>query len=307
MFTQVSRSIVLIFLAPAAIAALAFACAGQGQSSRDILTRAVKPADHRISYGPDEFQFGELRLPKGAKDAKEDGPYPVAIVIHGGCWMAEYGLSYMGHLSAALTEAGVATWSVEYRRVGNSGGGWPGTFEDVSRAADHLRKISNQYHLDLDRVIAVGHSAGGQLALWLAARKILPKDSPVYSADPLPLRGVVSLAGVTDLRRSGTACDANVPQLMGGSARDKTAIYDQASPINLLPLGVPSAIVQGASDTIIPLEMAKEYADAAKKKGDNAKLVVIEKAGHFEIVDPQSFAWETVKNEALALLKAKDK
>jgi acetyl esterase/lipase len=259
------------------------------------------PPDHRIAYGSNEFQFAELRLPKNA------GPHPVAIVIHGGCWMSQYGLSYMGHLSEALAEAGVATWSVEYRRIGNQGGGWPGTFEDVALAADHLRKIAKKYQLDLDRVIAVGHSAGGHLALWLAARKILPKDSPVYLSDPLPLRGVVSLAGVTDLRRSGTACDANVPQLMGGSAMNKTTIYSQASPIELLPLGVPSAIVQGSSDTIIPLEMAKEYSDAAKKKGDDAKLVVIENAGHFEIVDPKSFAWETVKNEALALLKAKDK
>ncbi|HEY8461609.1 MAG TPA: alpha/beta hydrolase [Blastocatellia bacterium] len=258
-------------------------------------------ADHRISYGSNELQFGELRLPKGP------GPHPVAVVIHGGCWMAQYGLSYMGHLSAALAEAGVATWNVEYRRIGDPGGGWPGTFEDVASAADHLRKIAKERNLDLDRVIAVGHSAGGHLALWLAARKILPKDSPVYSPDPLPLRGVMSLAGITDLRRSGTACDANVQQLMGGSSTDNAAIYDQASPIELLPLGVPSAIVQGSIDKIIPLEMAKEYAEAAKKKGDDAKLVVIEKAGHFEIVDPKSFAWETVKNEALALLKAKDK
>src|SRR5215475_11805903 len=228
MFTHISRPIMFITLALAAVAGEPGACALQGQSSRDILTRPAPPVDHRLSYGSNEFQFGDLRLPKGA------GPHPVAIVIHGGCWMSEYGLSYMGHLSAALTEAGVATWSVEYRRVGNQGGGWPGTFEDVARAADHLRKISNQYHLDLDRVVAVGHSAGGHLALWLAARKLLPKDSLVYSADPLPLRGVVSLAGVTDLRRSGTACDDNVPQLMGGSAVDKTAIYNQASPIELL-------------------------------------------------------------------------
>jgi len=299
MFTHTSRSVVLVSLALAAVAAVAcdIARAIQGQSSRDILTRVPTPADHRISYGSNEFQFGELRLPKGA------GPHPVAIVIHGGCWMSEYGLSYMGHLSAALAEAGVATWSVEYRRVGNQGGGWPGTFEDVARAADHLRTVAKSYPLDLNRVIAVGHSAGGHLALWLAARKALPKDSPVHSADPLALRGVVSLAGITDLRRAGTACDSNVPQLMGGSATDKTAIYDQASPIELLPLGVPSAIVQGSSDNIIPLEMAKEYADAAKKKGDDAKLVVIEKAGHFEVVDPKSFAWEAVKAEAMALLK----
>jgi acetyl esterase/lipase len=299
MFTNVSRPIMFISLAVAAVAALAcdIACAIQGQSSRDVLTRPVPPADHRISYGPNEFQFGELRLPKGA------GPHPVAIVIHGGCWMSEYGLSYMGHLSAGLTEAGVATWSVEYRRIGNRGGGWPGTFEDVARAADHLRTIAKTYPLDLTRVIAVGHSAGGHLALWLAARKLLPKGSPAYSPDPLPLRGVAPLAGITDLRRSGTACDANVAQLMGGPAKDKAAVYDQASPVELLPLGIPSAIVQGSSDPIIPLEMAKDYAEAAKKKGDDAKLVVIENAGHFEVVDPKSFAWEAVRDEVLALLK----
>ncbi len=297
MFTHISRSVVLIPLALAVIAAVAIACARLGQSSRDVLTRPAPPADHRVAYGQNEFQFGDLRLPKG------EGRRPVAIVIHGGCWMSEYGLSYMGHLSGALAEAGVATWSVEYRRVGNQGGGWPGTFEDVARAADHLRTIAKTYPLDINQVVAVGHSAGGHLALWLAARKLLPKDSPVYSPDPLPLRGVVSLAGITDLRRPGTACDANVTQLMGGSAKDNAAIYGQASPIELLPLGIPSAIVQGSIDSIIPLAMAEEYADAAKKKGDDAKLVVIEKAGHFEVVDPKSSAWDAVRDEVLTLLK----
>ncbi len=302
MFTRTSRSLAIISLTLAAIALPAIGCAMQAQSSRSILTRPAPPADHKLSYGSNELQFGELRLPKGA------GPHPVAIVIHGGCWLKQYGLSYMGHLSAALTEAGVATWSVEYRRIGDQGGGWPGTFDDVARAADYLRTIAKTYPIDLNRVVATGHSAGGHLALWLASRKNLPKDSPLYSADPLPLRGVVSLAGITDLRRTGTACDGNVLQLMGGSApnkddKAKDAMYSQASPIDLLPLGIPSAIVQGDADTIIPLEMAKDYADAAKKKGDDAKLVVIEKAGHFEVVDPNSFAWEAVKNETLALLK----
>jgi acetyl esterase/lipase len=297
MFTRSSRPLVVISITLAAIALIAAVRATQDQSSREILVRPAPPADTRVSYGANEFQFGELRLPKGA------GPHPVAIVIHGGCWMSQYGLSYMGHLSAALVEAGVATWSVEYRRIGNQGGGWPGTFDDVSRAADHLRMLAKTYPLDLNRVIATGHSAGGHLALWLATRKKLPQDSPVYSSDPLPLRGVVSLAGITDLRRTGTACDANVAQLMGGSAKDKAADYNQASPIELLPLGIPYAIVQGDSDTIIPLAMAKDYADAAKKKGDDAKLIVIEKAGHFEVVDPKSFAWAAVKDEVLALLK----
>lgn len=276
--------------------AVAVACAAamRSQNSRSILTRPAPPADQRIAYGKDEFQFGELRLPKGSAHK----PYPVAVIIHGGCWLAEYGLSYMSHLSADLAEAGVATWSIEYRRIGNAGGGWPGTFEDAARATDHLRELARTYPLDLKRVVAIGHSAGGHLALWLAARKKMPKGSPAYSANPLPLRGVVSLAGITDLRKTGTACDKEAVRLMNGSDR-----YNLASPIELLPLKVTSSIVQGNADPIIPTAMATEFVDAAKKKGDVAQLVLIEKAGHFELVDPQSFAWPMVMNEVLRLLR----
>src|SRR5215471_16508201 len=199
----------------------------------DILTAKPPEADRRITYGPDPNQFIDVRLPGG------EGPHPVVFFIHGGYWRAKYDLVHAGHLCAALARAGIITWSIEYRRIGNPGGGWPGTFEDAARATDYLRTLAKSYPLDLNRVIAVGHSAGGHMALWLAERKNLPKDSPVYSPDPLPLRGVVSLAGVTDLRRAGTACDASVPQLMGGSAADKTSIFNQASPIELLPLGIP--------------------------------------------------------------------
>ncbi len=274
--------------------AVAVACAAamQSQNSRSILIRPAPPADYRIAYGKDEFQFGELRLPK------EAGPHPVAVVIHGGCWLAQYGLAYMGHLSGDLTEAGIATWNIEYRRIGNAGGGWPGTFEDAARAADHLRELAKKYPLDLKRVVAMGHSAGGHLALWLAARRNLPKSSPAWSADPLPLGGVVSLAGITDLRKIGTACDKDVAQLMNGSAS-----YNQASPIELLPLKIGYSIVQGDADHIIPMAMATEFVEAARKKGDDARLVLIEKAGHFELVDPKSFAWPTVKKELLTLLK----
>src|SRR5262249_8283189 len=272
----------------------------QNQNSRSILTDPAPPADHRIPYGKDEYQFGELRLPKGAGPRP---PYPVAIIIHGGCWLSQYGLSYMGHLAANLTEAGVATWSIEYRRIGNTGGAWPGTFEDAAHAADHLRELAKKYPLDLNHVVAIGHSAGGHLALWLAARKNLPKESPVYSLDPLPLRGVVSLAGITDLRKTGTARDKQRVDLMWGTSKDKTAKYNIASPIELLPLKIKHTIVQGDDDDIIPMGMATEYVEAAKKKGDDVKLVVIEKAGHFEIVNPKSFAGPMVKSEVLTLLK----
>src|SRR5437762_364288 len=128
----------------------------------DILSLPPPPADARLAYGGGEFQFGELRVPGGA------GPHPALVVIHGGFWRARFDLLHIGHLCAALTAGGVATWSVEYGRLGNPGGGWPGTFQDVAMAAGHLRVIASQYDLDLGRVAAIGHSAGGQLALWLA-------------------------------------------------------------------------------------------------------------------------------------------
>src|SRR5262245_60200302 len=131
------------------------------------------------------MQFGELRLPGG------DGPHPVVIAIHGGFWKAAYGLDHIGPVCEALAGAGVATWNLEYRRIGNPGGGWPGTLEDVALGAGHLREIAGEHRLDLKRVVVVGHSAGGHLALWLAGRG--------RSRD-MPLRGVVSLAGVADLR-----------------------------------------------------------------------------------------------------------
>ena len=145
-------------------------------SAGDVLALPRPEAQHRIAYGPGPQQFGELRLPDGA------GPHPVVIVVHGGCWLAEYDLGYMSSLAAALTADGVATWSIEYRRVGDDGGGWPGTFDDVGAAADHLREIAAEHELDLERVVAVGHSAGGHLALWLAARHGLSVDGGLRGA-----------------------------------------------------------------------------------------------------------------------------
>ena len=295
---QKTKLSALVFIAALAVAGFAVAAKPQSQNSRSILIRPAPAADQRIAYGSNEFQYGDLRVPKTA------GKHPVAIVIHGGCWMAQYGLGYMGHLSAALTEAGFATWNIEYRRVGNPGGGWPGTFEDTAKATDYLREIADKYSLDLNQVIAVGHSAGGHLALLLGARPQFKKDNPLYSANPLKLRGVVSLAGITDLRRTGTACDKEIIQFTGGEAKDKAAIYDQASPINLLPLGVKQKIVQGDADTIIPPAMATDYIAAAQKKKDsNVELISVKNADHFNIVDPQAAAWAAVLEAAKSLIE----
>ncbi|MGH8590115.1 MAG: alpha/beta hydrolase, partial [Gammaproteobacteria bacterium] len=145
-------------------------------------------------FGSDPIQFADLRLPKGK------GPFPIAIVIHGGCWMKFADLQNTAPLSDALRHAGIATWNIEYHRVDNTGGGWPGTFNDVAAAADHVKTIAKTYELDLTQVIVIGHSAGGHLALWLAARHRLPKNSPLYVEKPLPIRGAINLAGPANLR-----------------------------------------------------------------------------------------------------------
>ena len=218
------------------------------------LARLPQPAaDHVIAYGEAPQQVAELRLPKGP------GPHPVVIVIHGGCWQTPWAMDHVRSLAAALTAEGFATWSLEYRRLGDPGGGWPGTLQDVARGADRLRQEAAAHRLDLSRVVALGHSAGGQLALWLGARGRLAKDSSLRAADPLPLRGIVSLAGVTDLRAAAAAnvCGDAVSRLLGGPPGQHDARVRQASPIELLPLGVPQRLVCGALDRLVPNDLSR--------------------------------------------------
>jgi acetyl esterase/lipase len=264
----------------------------------DVADLPRPPAHVRIEYGPDPLQFGELRLPDGG------GPHPVVIVIHGGCWLAEYDLGHVSSLAAALAESGVATWSVEYRRVGDDGGGWPGTFLDVAAAADRLRELAEEFPLDLERVVAVGHSAGGHLALWLAARHRLPTDDPFKGRDPLPLVGVVALAGIPDLAAyaAPAGCGAAVPDLLGGALAEVPERLRRASPIELVPLGVPQTLVVGGLDTIVPAGLAGSFADAARGAGDRVEVREVRTAGHFELIAPGSAAWPTVRDAVLAMV-----
>jgi pimeloyl-ACP methyl ester carboxylesterase len=239
--------ILCIFTSTALILPLNSLLCAQYLTVKDLLAVPPTPADHVIFYGKDPLQFGELRLPEGNE------LHPVIVVIHGGCWLAEYDLHHISPLATALTKEGYATWSLEYRRVGNEGGGWPDTFLDVAQGTDYLRELAKTYPMDLNRVITLGHSAGGHLALWLAARHKLPVGSPLYSENPLTIRGVVSLAGVGDLGlpEYQAICGCVVPKLMGGSPSEVPERYAQGSPIELLPLNVRQILVQGAGDATV--------------------------------------------------------
>jgi acetyl esterase/lipase len=267
--------------------------------SRDILDLPAPSADARLAYGPEPLQFGELRLPTGAS------PHPVLVVIHGGFWRARYGLDHIGHLCAALTAAGLATWNVEYRRVGDPGGGWPGTFHDVAAAAEHVRALAPAYGLDLGRVVALGHSAGGHLALWLAGRHRIAPSDPLAAAAPLPLRGAVSLGGVVDLRRAWERRLGNgaVDDLLGGPPDQVAERYAAADPAALLPLGVRQVLVHGTADANVPFALSEGYAAAAVARGDAARLVPLPGAGHFEVIDPRSREWPAVEEAVLELVR----
>ncbi len=196
-----------------------------------------RTADHRLVYGADPLQFGDLRLPTTA------GPHPLAIVIHGGCWLTAFAdLRFSAALADALRDTGVATWNIEYRRADYPGGGWTGTFDDVAGAFDHLRLLAPAYNLDLARVIAIGHSSGGSLALWAAARSRLATESALYRANPLDLLGALVLGGPGDLRAFAKVdceiCGSPVvARLLGGTADEVPERYAQPSPVELLPLG----------------------------------------------------------------------
>lgn len=268
----------------------------------DLQALPSQPPDQRITYGPDSIQWGELRVPNGA------GPHPVAVLIHGGCWKAAYAqAAELGQMGDALKANGIASWNIEYRRLGHPGGGWPGTYLDVGRAIDHLRTIAPQHNLDLARVVVVGHSAGGHLAMWAAGRQRLPETSELRVRDPLPLRGVVNLAGRADMTEhireyEGLCRDTVVTALVGGTPATVPERYAQVSSKALLPLGVPQVFVIGTHEEFVPQPLAEAYVGAAVQAGDSARLIVIPDAGHFELASARAFTWPQVDGAIRSLL-----
>jgi acetyl esterase/lipase len=245
----------------------------------------------RVSYGADPRQFGDLRVPSGK------GPHAVAVVIHGGCWLSQYGLDLMDGMSESLARAGLATWNIEYRRIGDPGGGYPNTLTDVGAAVDALRSLSPKHGLDLAKVMTVGHSAGGHLGVWAAARPKLSSKSPIRGADPLPIRAAVALAGVLDLSESIDldVCGGLAAKLVGGTPAEVPERYAEASPRALLPIGVRQRMIHGTADLIVPFVMSEHYRAAAQAAGDVVDLSPIQGGDHFDMIEPTSSKWKDVE------------
>ena len=295
-----NRRLLPLYAVFGALAIVPVVAGAQFLRPRDVDALPSRAADARIAYGTDSLQFGDLRVPAGR------GPFPVAVVIHGGCWQHNFAsLQNTAALSDALRDAGVATWNVEYRRYDNPGGGWPGTFLDVAVATDSLRSIATRYPLDLTRVVSVGHSAGGHLALWLAARRRLAANSPLRTGAPLPLAAAIALGGPGDLRDFSSygdpICGERVIQkLMGGDPDVVPDRWAQGSPVQLLPLGTRQIMIAGESDRVMPQRALEAYATAVRAKGGGVggdiEIIRIPGAAHFEVIAPTSAAWPTVRD-----------
>jgi acetyl esterase/lipase len=253
-----------------------------------ILTLPPPPADATLPYGTDANQFGEVRVPKADSSAKK--PYPVVMNIHGGFWRAKYDLKHAGHLCAALTAKGAVTWNIEYRRVGNSGGGWPGTFEDILKAWRFLPQLAKRHNFDPTRSVVMGHSAGGQLALCLAAHEKSANHA-------------VSLAGVVDLQKGYELHLSNdaVSDFLGGKPSQVTDHYREADPMQL-KIAATQWLVQGLADDVVPAYFSRNYVQTKKAAGEDAHLLEIAPADHFDLIDPKSAAWPKIEQTVLSLV-----
>jgi acetyl esterase/lipase len=270
----------------------ASAAAAQPASLDDYMKQARRPPAQSVHYGPAPAQVAELFLPRAR------GPHPVVVLLHGGCFLKQYeGFAQTSAIAADLAGRGYAVWNVEYRKLGEPGAGYPGTFQDVATAVDLLRTEAPKYDLDLRRVVAMGHSAGGHLALWAASRGRLPAASPLHAADPLKIGAVISLAGIGDLKGQAGVwagpCGADTLDRLLDTAHRRQPYID-TSPAELLPSGVRVVMVNGEHDPVMPPFTGRDYAARAREAGDAAEAVTLPGAAHFDPVIPTSAAWKSV-------------
>jgi acetyl esterase/lipase len=271
----------------------------------DILSRSSGPPDHVLRYGPRQDQVADLRLPVLGADGSSGGERspapgrPLIIFLHGGFWREAIDRRHTGPLADALAASGFAVCTPEFRRTGQPGGGWPGTFDDVAAAVDALPGLAAQVAgglADGGRVVLGGHSAGGHLALWAAGRVRLPAGERWQVARPSAVVGVVGLAGICDLAAcferdlGGGAAGA----LMGGGPDEFSARYLSADPMGLVPTGVAARLVHGTADNRVPAELSLAYAARGRAAGDDVSCDLLPGCGHYEVIDPLSAAWPSV-------------
>jgi len=279
-----------------------------------LLERERPEPDSTIAYGADQMQKADLWIPSGR------GPHPTVLMVHGGCWQTEIAdRRIMNWIAADLRKRGIAVWNIDYRGVDRTGGGYPGTFADTAAAADALRAHAGRHKLDVDPLVAVGHSAGGHLALWLAARPaavrrppnpLIPRGSPLIGGDPLPIDTVVSLGGLPDLELAatppGSGCGTEViEKLVGPPTLSSRHVYADTSVPRLAPLGIRQVLVNGLQDRIIPPAYAEDYAAKMRAAGDTVKVRIIENTGHVELIAPETAAWAAAVEEIEAALARK--
>ncbi|MFI5111760.1 MAG: alpha/beta hydrolase family protein [Terriglobales bacterium] len=257
----------------------------------DILSAPPVAADQRLRYGPEPEQFADLYF------ARDKSQAPLAINIHGGYWRARHDLAHASPFCAALAARGINTANIEYRRVGSAGSGeplatpsWPRTFDDVRSAYRYLLQNAAGLGIRSAPAVILGHSAGGQLALCLAAHEG-------------SVRNCVSLAGVLDLRRAWQLHLSNdaVVEYLGGTPEQVPENYREASPMELTIATARQVIVHGLADEIVPVAISRDYSAAKKKRGEQVEFVPIPQAGHLDVIDPRSRAFAVVADAVLRL------
>ncbi|QNA86794.1 alpha/beta hydrolase [Sphingomonas sp. So64.6b] len=275
----------------------------------DLTGRPQPKPDATIDYGADHLQKVDVWLPAGGRHGKKK--HPTVLMVHGGCWTTSIAdRSLMNWIADDLRRDGIAVWNIDYRGIDRTGGGYPGTFLDTAAAADALRTNATHFHLDTKHIVAVGHSAGGHLALWLAARANLPRNSPLHTSKPIAIAHVISLGGLPDLEATAASPDNGcgtevIARLVGVPSPTRSDVYADTSVPRLLPLGVPQDLVNGREDSIIPIRLGTGYEEQAKKAGDRATLHIVPNTGHVELVAPETAAWSEAKRLIRAALKIK--
>jgi acetyl esterase/lipase len=262
-----------------------------------LLTRERPAPNETIAYGDQAMQRVDLWLPKGK------GPHPTVLMVHGGCWQTEIAdRRIMNWIADDLRRRGIAVWNIDYRGVDREGGGYPGTFLDTAAAADALRTNAVRYNLDISPLVATGHSAGGHLALWLAARPRLPADSKLRTPNPIRIDTVVSLGGLPDLELAatppGSGCGTEViEKLVGPPTLSSRNVYADTSVPRLAPIGVRQVLINGRQDRIIPPDYATDYERRMRSAGDDVRVRMLDRTGHVELIAPETEAWAAAVEE----------